>query len=303
MKYFWIAIIGSILFSCSSDRTNRIRTAPLLTRSFVDHLGNQISLKGKVERIVSLSPAITETLYAIGAGDQVIGRSEACDFPEDVIFLPGLSLKTDLTSGGLLELAPQLLLIPDGILHPDQFKYLKNHNLPFLVIRTESLSDVYESIRFLGDVTDNRAVAAYLADSLQARENRIVAHTRDLIKYGTAVLVDNDPLVVAGGQGLFQELISKAGGQNRFQETSTTLYETNEAEFHAMKPEYLFIPSKESQVYQMLIGQYPSIYDTPAAALNQVFVLDPDLIYRPGPRIIEGLRLMAQSLHSDLTDL
>lgn len=303
MKSFPIFLMALLILGCKDDRTDRIRSAPLLTSTFVDQSGNQISIKGRADRIISLSPSITETLFAIGAGDQVVARSEACDYPEDALFLPSVSMETELNSEAMSGLDPQVILLPDGLLDQEAISQLQASGLPILTVKTESLADVYESIRVLGKLSGHPEQAKILADSLQQTEQLIVSRTQNLIQYGTVILVESDPLTVTGGSGLFQELIEKAGGKNRFEGAPFVLYTTTEEELYTMKPEYIFIPSREQQVYQLLVEKYPALYETPAAALNQVFVMDPDLIYRPGPRIIEGLSQMARTLHSDLTDL
>lgn len=303
MKSFPFLLLILLVLGCSNDRKDRIRSAPLLTSTFADQAGNTVSIKGHAERIISLSPSITETLFAIGAGNQIVARSEACDFPEDVFFLPSVSLETDLSKEALSGLNPQVILLPDGILDQEGISQLRDAGLPILTIRTESLSEIYESIRLLGKLSGKNEPANQLADSLQQKEELIVTRTENLIKYGTVILVESAPLTVTGGAGLFQEMIDKAGGKNRYAEAPSVLYSTTEEELYTMKPEYIFVPSREQQVYQLLIEQYPALYETPAATLNQVFIMDPDLIYRPGPRIIEGLSQLAKTLHSDLTDL
>lgn len=304
MKPYFLFLLVLLIASCSdSTRSKTIRSAPLITSSYQDDSGHLLKLTARPERIISLAPGITETLFAIGASQQMIARSTACNFPEEVFFLPSIDPQTDFVPDSMLSWEADIIFVPDGFYPKETLDQYVAQGLPIFSIKTESLQDVYRSIRIMGEITQHPEVAGALADSLENQEKLLVSRTENLIQYGTVMLIDSDPLIVAGGIGLFQELITKAGGKNRYEAGESVLYATTEEECNSMKPEYLLIPSRESQVYQLLIERYPMLYETPAAALNQVFVLNPDLIYRPGPRIVEGLRQMAQALHSEISNV
>lgn len=304
MKPYFFFLLVLLIVSCTdSNRSKTIRSAPLITSSYQDDSGHLLKLTSRPQRIISLAPGITETLYAIGASQQMIARSTACNFPEEAFFLPAIDPQTDFVPDSMMSWEADVIFVPDGFYPKETLDQYATMGLPIFSIKTESLQDVYRSIRMIGEITQQSERANALADSLENQEKALVARTENLIRYGTVMLIDSDPLIVAGGQGLFQEMIDKAGGKNRYEAGASVLYSTTEEECQSMKPEYLLIPSRETQVYQLLIERYPMLYETPAAALNQVFVLNPDLIYRPGPRIIEGLRQMAQALHSEIANV
>lgn len=301
MKPYIFLLSVLLLLSCEdANRSKTIRSAPLITSSYQDDSGHLLTLRAAPKRIISLAPGITETLYAIGASSQMIARSTACNYPEEVFFLPAIDPQTDFVPDSMQSWEADVIFVPDGFYSKEILDQYAAQGLPIFSLKTESLQDVYRSIRMIGEITGRATEATQLADSLEQQEQLLVSRTENLIKYGTVMLIDSDPLTVAAGEGLFQEMIDKAGGKNRYAEAPGVLYQTTEEECQTMKPEYFLIPSRESQVYQLLIERYPMLYETPAAALNQVFVLDPDLIYRPGPRIIEGLQQMAQALHSEI---
>ncbi len=304
MKPFFLIVLVLLIISCAdSNRKRSIQSAPLITSTYRDDADHLLALQAPPERIISMAPALTEVLFAIGAGPNMVARSEACNYPDDALFLPAIDLETEFIPDSLAKWNPDLVLVPDGYYSGELLDQYAKAGLPLFVIRSESLEEVFRSIRLIGEVTGHQENADALADSLIHRAAELRARTENLIHYGSTLLIDSDPLRVAGGQGLFQELIELAGGKNRFEEAPAILYTTTEEELYSMRPEYLFIPSREPQIYQLLINRYPALYDTPAAANNQVFILDPDIIYRPGPRIVEGAREIAQALHSELADM
>lgn len=294
----------ALVLSCEdADRKRVIRSAPLLSSHFQDDAGHTLSYTKSPERILSLAPSLTEIIYAIGAGPQLVARTSACNYPEEVMFVPALDLENGITIDSLKSWNADLILFPEGFYSAVEVNKFAAQGLPVFVVKSESLADVYRSIRLIGAVLGRSEAAGFLADSLQEMEQKISARTENLVHYGTILLLDGNPLTVAGGSGLFQELIHKAGGKNAFEEIQSPIGSVTEEEIFAKKPEYLLLPSREPQVYQLLIERYPSIYSTPAGALSQVFVINPDWVYRPGPRIIEGLRQMAQALHSEMVEV
>jgi len=115
MKPYLLIIFVFILLSCEdSNRTRTIRSAPLITSSYQDDSGHLLKLTARPERIISLAPGITETLFAIGASEQMIARSTACNFPEEAFFLPDIDPQTDFVPDSLISWEADVIFVPDG---------------------------------------------------------------------------------------------------------------------------------------------------------------------------------------------
>ncbi|MEO0896507.1 MAG: helical backbone metal receptor [Bacteroidota bacterium] len=305
MRFAILLVISSLFFcSCSNDsqKKKEIEDAPFISQQFTDDKGNTIRLSKKPTKVISLAPNITEIVFAIGAGDKLIGRSQACDYPDaalykdEIITYPSLDLEQIKASGA------ELLLTTDEIFTPDDISQLERLGIPVYQQSYKSVADIFRGIRKLGEVLDVEERANVVADSLSALEKKISEKTENLVKYNTILLItNNDPLMVAGGRGYLNELIKKAGAKNAFAQTNKP-YETITPEaFLASKPEYLILPSSNDQVYADFLTNFPSLYYTVAEKNNQVHIVDPDLIYRPGPRVVQGLMMLTQIFHSQLT--
>ncbi|TAE56617.1 MAG: hypothetical protein EAZ89_04535, partial [Bacteroidetes bacterium] len=120
------------------------------------------------------------------------------------------------------------------------------------------------------------------------------------IRYGTLIVISNDPLKVVGGGSYMDELIRKAGGRNVFGDLKEAYPTTTVEEILSRQPEILIIPTPREQDYAQLIGMYPALDNTPAAASKQVYIIHPDLLYRPGPRMIQGLIELTHLIHNSL---
>ncbi len=302
--FYVIILIGCLLVGCrQGERMRLIKSAPLISTYFLDDEGQQLKLVSVPQRVISLAPSFTEIMFAIGAGERLIARTTACNYPDEALGLLALDLGGGLAVDSLASLQAEVILIPQGVFSAETLAEMQGAGLPMYVLGADSMEAVYGNIRQIGLIMGRAEAANALADSLANIEADIVARTENMIHYGTAMLLDGNPLTVAGGRGLLPELIRKAGGRNVYADVSAPFQRTNEEELAEKKPEYLLIPSQEPQVYQRLIEAFPSIYYTPAGQLNQVFVLEPELVFRSGPRIVEGLRQIAQALHSELAEL
>ncbi len=301
MKQIFLSFALLLALGCGDGNQKLVEKAPLISQSYVDDTGRKIELPRAPRTVVSIAPNITEMIFAIGGGEKLAGRSQACDYPPEaaeiaaITTFPQLDLEQLKVSGG------ELVITTDEIFTPDDIARLEQLRLPIYLQSYRTLADVNRCIRDLGTLLDRESAADALADSLEHIEQLIVAATENQIKYRTMILVSTDPLKVVGGQGFLNELIVKAGGLNVFASTEEDYpVMTPEAILNA-QPEYIIIPSVNDQIYAELLAQYPILSNTPADLTKQIFRVDPDLFYRPGPRMIQGLMELTHILHNQLT--
>lgn len=287
-----------MVFSCNQDKKQLVKDAPLISRSFTDATGNVILLPSAPSSVVSIAPSLTEIIFAIGAQDKLVARSEACTYPPAALSIPEVPTLPILDLDSLKRVEADLLISTDDVFDTAAVRLLSQAGMPVFLLKSQRLEDMYTSILALGDLLGENKTARNLADSLLQIEKHIVDSTVNQIHYRTAIIVSSDPLRVVGGTGLLNELIEKAGGMNVFEAAPMALYETTAEEILKAQPEFLIIPAKNDQVYGDLLVQYPALYQTPAEILKQVHIVDPDPFYRASPRMIEGLLTLTHILHS-----
>lgn len=293
-------LVSLLLTACggNSDRRKLVENAPSISVTLTDQTDRTLQLPNRPQRIVSLAPNITEILFAIGAGDKLVARSQACDYPATVQSIPEVITYPRLDLEQLKALEPDLIVTTDEIFTPDDISMLERLGLPIYLQRYDSLADVYRGMRELGKILEVEAQAERVADSLMAIEARVLDSTAGAVHYRTTMLVSGDPLKVVGGQGYLNQLIENAGGKNVFVDVAEAYPNTTVEQLLQLQTEYLILPSKDRSVYQDLISQYPPLVNTPADVYKQVHVIDPDLLYRPGPRMLQGLLELTHILHS-----
>jgi len=304
-RYLALILLLAFIFACQPTQDKRkqlIEDAPFISQQYRDDTGREIKLPNQPKRVLSLAPNITEIIFAIGAEDKLIGRSQACDYPEAVYEVPEFQTFPSLDLEQIKNANADLLLVTDEIFTPDDVAQLERLGLPVYQQSYKTLSDVYKGIRRLGLILDAKARADAVADSLEALELQISQATKDLVKYRSIMLITNgSPLKVVGGGGYLNTMIEKAGAKNAFATSNQPYFDITPEDFLTVKPEYLILPSANDQAYAELIANFPALYYTKAQETNQVHIVDPDLFYRPGPRLLEGLLTLTQIFHSKLT--
>jgi iron complex transport system substrate-binding protein len=290
-----------LLWACGdAQKRDLVKNAPTISVKYTDATGREVVLQQAPRKIISLAPNITEMIFAVGAEEKLAAVSQACNFPPETFELPRVTTYPEVDREQLKSFGADMLITTDEIFGPQQISLIEEVGLPVYLQSYDSLASVYRSLRTLGEILGQPEKGQQVADSLQELERRIVAKTSGEVKYNCLVLISSDPLKVVGGEGFLHELIQKAGGKNVFAGKEEAYPTVTVEEILAAEPEYLLLPSTDDQVYADLISLYPTLTNTPADRLRQVFILDPDLLYRPGPRMLQGLLEMTVSLHSAL---
>jgi ABC-type Fe3+-hydroxamate transport system substrate-binding protein len=190
----------------------RARPAGLIT--VVDDAGDTVALARSATRVVSLIPAATEVLFAVGAGDQVVGRTAWCDYPADALSVPNLGDGLEPSLEGIVAVRPDLVVLypsPRTALAAGQLRKL---GVATIQLRTDRLGDLDRAIGLLGAVTGH----ASAADSVRRRLREDLASARRTpARRPTMLLLAWDQPPIAIGAGSFLgEIVELAGGRNLF---------------------------------------------------------------------------------------
>ncbi len=297
MRFLSIILLLLAFAACSTPNKQLIENAPYVTLRLKDDLGRELALKENPKRILSLAPSVTEMIYAAGAGDKLVGRSQSSNYPAEALSLPEITSFPEPDFEGMLELAPDLIIGTDEILPLRYLPSFEKLNLPVYLQKFDSLADVMRSLKDLGKMLGTENQANHLADSLSKIVQQVEMGTKAEIPYSCFLLVSAEPLIVVGGQGYIHEMLSKAGAHNIFSDLNEKYPRVTPEAILALKAEYIIVPDENGNILRELIDRYPALSQIPAIASNQVFSVNPDLIFRPGPRAIEGLVYLTRVFH------
>lgn len=306
MNRFLILLVLIFLVGCGNSKQQLIDDAPLITQRYQDDLGREIKLSRTPTKIVSLAPSCTEMLFALGAGKQIAARSQACDYPIDALDLPEIITYPSLDLPAIAELDPDLVLATTEIFDVKQADFFDRYDIPLFFQDFEGVDDIYRNLNSLGQMLDRKQAAEELVAELKSNEKMIVDSTKTKVKYPTMVLIAVKPLIVAGAGSFISEVIEKAGGKNAFDDISDKYPVVNQEAVLNANPEVILIPSTNEQIYQDFAEAYPLLHLNMIASQDgRVYLIDPNLVLRPGPRTVEGMAFLAKTLHPniDLTEI
>jgi len=254
--------------------------------------------------IVSLAPHLTETVYALGKGHNLVGAGDFCDFPPAVRELPKLGGYVNPDLETLAMLGPDILLLPGK--HPKVSEFAAIHRLNVLNVHMDSLATIEAGILEIGQALACEADAVALRDAF----SRDVASLRDGlagVERPSVLIITSRPshdlstLNTVGGSSFVSEMVALAGGENVFADIDKPYFEASKEEVVMRAPEVVieFRPGEsftENQ-RQQLYNDWRRLETLPAVERARIYFIFDSHGLRPGPRIVEVARHIAGLLH------
>ena len=203
------AALAAALVACRSAE-------PETAGQVIDDTGRPVALERPARRIVSLAPGLTELLFAIGAGDRVVGRTRWGDYPPEVVHIPSVGDGLDPNVEMIAARRPDLVAFYASPSNATAIEQLEQLGISTVSLRTDGLADLARAARLLGRLTGDSAAADSMATWLE-REVGMLESTRPggVIPAVLILAWDNPPIVI-GGASFLSEIVELAGGHNAF---------------------------------------------------------------------------------------
>lgn len=277
--------------------------AHVSSRSFIDDAGRRIYFAQAPRRVISLAPSVTEMLFAIGAGAQVVGVTQFCDYP------PEASLKAKVGYANpnlesLVALQPDLIVAPQEFLKPDLIGKLEQLKIPVFILSAKTVEDVVSHIQTLGRMLDRSTEATALGMDLRQQIARIKTRTQGATPVRVLYVLNSEPLITVGPGSFIDQLIGLAGGINIAAKSATAYPRLSMEVVLQEDPEVLFFPVGKSEGISDREQQSWRKWATlTAVKQNNLRQISADLLNRPGPRIGTALELLADLFHPSAASL
>lgn len=267
-----------------------------------DIYGNKVVFKEEPKKIVSLGPSNVEIIYALDAGDKLVGRNSAANYPEDV---NNIEIVGDYNGNNLeriIELNPDVVFVY-GPGNENENKILKDAGISVLGFLSETIDAVMNEIEVVGKVTGKSKEAKDLIDNMNSKKIEILDKVKEQEEITVFYEIWHDPIMAAGKGSFMDELITLARGKNIANDTEGAypqydleqLLERNPQVFLAAKD----MPEKTIESIKIRPG-----FDAISAIQNDKVYLfegiEADLVSRPGPRIIDALEVVAKAIHPEI---
>ena len=272
-------------------------------RVVTDDLGRRVTVPAAVTRVVSLAPSVTEIIFAVGAGDRLVGVTTFCNYPEQARSIAKIGDTMTPNMEAIVALRPDVVFVSSASQLEGFTRLLEQNGIAVYVIDPQSLPDLYgKSLRQLGTLFGKNDDASRLADSLERRHREICRITNgcaDQAEGGPAavrvfVQVSREPLFTVGKSSFLRQVIRDAGGILVTEDVETAFPKLSKETASALNPDVLILSDSED-------NREPNdaFKNSPAVRNGRVYRVNADLISRPGPRLIDALEQITRDLHPE----
>jgi iron complex transport system substrate-binding protein len=308
-SFVFILFSTDIAFSQDEAQPMKRRQQGILTgmpfmanvtpRTFVDALGRTVFLANAPQRVVSMAPSVTETLYALGVQDAIVAVTPYCDYPpaaQQKIHLGG----THPSAEQIVSLKPDLVLVPQDFIQPDLLQNLDRVKVPVFVLKSLQLEDVLAQIQMIARMFQQGKAGDELVAVMRTRWNAVKERTQTLPRPRVLYVLNSTPLQTAGPGSFIHQLIETAGGMNIGGAMTSTYPRLALEEALARDPEILVFPVGTAEGIPVEEQAQWRRWTTLSAVKAGRLVSVPSvLVDRPGPRLVEGLESLARAIHPE----
>src|SRR5215213_8228313 len=292
----WLALVSCqlLLVACA----NLPKSTTEFAREVTDDAGRRVSLPARVDRVVSLAPNLTEIVFAVGAGDRLVGRTTYCNYPSEAKAVTEVGDTLHPSLERIISLKPQVVLISTASQLEVFTQQLQHQNIAVFVTDPHDLEGVFRSIDQIGQILEHTEQAQLLIQKLRDRANAVEQAVKQKPPVRVFYQLSAEPLYTAGHDAFVTDLIRRAGGNSVTADVPGAWPKYSNESALAAKPEVIILPTGGSMgagnsVVTEALRQSPAVLD------GRVYKINDDHLVRPGPRAVDGLEEMATALHPD----
>ncbi|MFI5058223.1 MAG: ABC transporter substrate-binding protein [Candidatus Acidiferrales bacterium] len=269
-------------------------------RKVVDETGRPVRIPQPVQRIVSLAPSLTETVYALGLQDRLVGDTDYCDYPE------GAQKKTKV--GGAINpnfeeiaaLRPDLVLVIKSLNRYDTVRALDGLGIPVYATDPHTVGEIISSTKRLAEILGTPEAGSALAAEMEHRLSDLQQRLAPLPPRKVLFIVWAEPLISIGKHTFIADALRRAGAVS-IVDSSQSWPQVNLEEVVKLQPEYLVFATGHGENLAHDIDAFSGLpgWRLLDAVRNRKFALISDAVNRPAPRIVSAIEDLARQLHPE----
>jgi iron complex transport system substrate-binding protein len=271
---------------------------PAFPVTITDDADRSVTIGSEPARIVSLAPANTEILFAIGAGDRVVGVTTYDDYPPEVADIAQVGDFAGPNLEAVAAAQPDLVLATTGV-QGDVIAKLEELGATVIAVDPQTLDGLYESITEVGMATGEVEGAEQVVSDMKAEVAEIEEAVSSEEPVSAFVEIGQNPLFTVGTGTLLHELVTIAGGENVVAEAGYVPYSVEQL---VKADPAVYLATKGSSSEPAAIEARAGFSGIAAIKDGRIVIMDDNLVSRPGPRAVEGLRQIAEGLHPEAFD-
>ena len=289
-----VAAVAILLwcFGCANDRgTPSVVTE---TQEVRDELGRTIRVPKNIERAVSLAPNITEMIFALDAGDRLVGVTTYCNYPPETALIEKVGDTQTPNIEKIIALEPQIVFVSTASQLEAFSRTLEEQGIAVYVTKSTSLTDVFTNLRSLGNLFGKPQTATNLMNKLWSRIADVTfrrGSMKDPLP-NVFVQISNEPLFTIGSDSFLTEVVEKAGGVSATKDVPTAYPKLSKERAAALDPDVIILSDSEDNR-----EPNPAFKNSKAVRNGRVYRINADILSRPGPRLVDALEEISSKLN------
>ncbi|MGQ9497151.1 MAG: ABC transporter substrate-binding protein [Desulfotomaculales bacterium] len=306
VPYFLLPLVVSLFLlgaGCTGTPRENKAGIPGFPVQVTDDAGRRVTVPSPPERIVSLAPSITEILFALGLEAQVVGVTDVCDYPPAAKQKEKIGSFADPSLEKIVALKPDLVLAAD--INQKVVDRLERLNVPAIVLKPRDVDGVLGNITLVGRATGRERQAADLVRELRARIDAVMSKVELFAAARPKVYYEvwYEPLCTAGPGTFIDDVIRLAGGVNVAADAPQPWPQYSLEVLLRKNPDVMLHSyGHDNTGHQTAedIARRPGWSGLNFVRHRRIYVIDADLITRPGPRLVKAVEAVAQMLHPEI---
>ena len=307
-RYIQARIAFTALLLCAGSWccTLRAQTPPAvppatpLYKEFVDETGRTVRVPQPVQRIVSLAPSLTETIYALGLQDRLVGDTDYCDYPADAQKKPKVGGAINPSLEQIVALRPDLVLVAKSLNRLETVNALDGLGIPSYAIDPHTVQEIVSSTERLAEVLGVQDAGATLGADLEHQLTELKQRLNGVAPRHVLFVVWSDPLISVGKNTFIADALVRAGATS-IVDSQQDWPQMSLEEVVRLQPEFLVFAESHSDSGE---NQFDVVAARPGwrgldAVRNRRFAVISDAVNRPAPRIVSAIEDLARQLHPE----
>ncbi len=302
-RWWFVVIAAAVIAGCGAGGAERTTpdeaSAATASIQVVDDAGRTVTLAKPAERIISLVPAATETLVALGGADLLVGRTDFDD-PE-LDHLPSVGQGLTPSVEVLSSLRPDLVVAWEEAGTARVRLQLESLGIAVFAVATQDTAGVFANVERLGRLTARDDEAAGVAVEMRYELEQVRASVEGRKRPTVLYLIGVDPPMIAGPGTFISEVIGIVGGENVFADATAIWPQVSLEEILRRKPDIVILPADGAGSMSVdRLTATPGWRELATSGATRFHALPPDVLHRPGPSIVAAARQLRGAIHPDL---
>jgi iron complex transport system substrate-binding protein len=264
-------------------------------RQVQDELGRTMSIPDKPHRLICLAPSITDTVFALGAGDEVVGVSDYTKFPAEAMKRPSVGQVLNPSVEAVVALHPDLLIGVGDLNTEASVLKIERLGIPVFLVLPRGISGIYRSIENIGKILNREREARELVSSLRAREEAVRKRVAGKPAVRVFMPLSDDPVITIGKNAFLTELIAAAGGRSVTDDLAQDWPNISMEDVLVRQPDYLLL-IKDSPMTIHDLKKKPGWKNLACVQQNRIFYIDDRMNYS-SPVVFGALESLARQFH------